>query len=299
MARRDEEIARLGEQLRAGEKIKALALSEMKDRHAAELKAKDEQIGYYRDLKARSSTKMVGESLERHCETEFEKLRSAAFPHAYFGKDSDAASGSKGDYIYRERDGEGAEIVSVMFEMKNEEDETAARKKNEDFLKKLDRDRCEKGCEYAVLVSLLEPDSELYNSGIVDKSHRYPKMYVIRPQFFIPMITLLRNAAMNSMQYRAQLARARDQHLDVAHFVEDLDAWKKGFALNRERFQSNLGAAIDEIDKAIRNLEKTKESLRLSDKNLRLANEKAEGLTIRRLTAGNPTVQAMFDEINA
>ena len=310
LSARDIEIARLREQLRAAESEKNHAVAQAvhgkekeldaeRAAHQADLKAKDETIEYYRDYKARLSTKMLGETLEQHCEIEFETLRPTAFQNVSFEKDSDIRAGSKGDYIYREFDARGVEIISIMFEMKNEADDTTARKKNEDFLRKLDKDRTDKNCEYAVLVSLLELDNELYNYGIVDKSHRYPKMYVIRPQFFIPMITLLRNAAMHTLQYKAELARARNQNLDLANFEESINAFKVGFAMNRDRFQNNLVSAIDDIDKAIRSLEKTKESLRLSEKNLRLANDKAEGLTIQRLTRGNPTVQAMFDELNA
>ena len=310
LAAKDLEIMKLRGMLRAAESERSHAVAEAvhgkekeldaeRAAHQADLKAKDEAIEYYRDYKARLSTKMLGETLEQHCEIEFETLRPTAFQNASFEKDSDIRAGSKGDYIYREFDPQGVEIISIMFEMKNEADDTAARKKNEDFLRKLDKDRADKNCEYAVLVSLLELDSELYNYGIVDKSHRYPKMYVIRPQFFIPIITLLRNAAMHTLQYKAELARARNQNLDLANFEESINAFKVGFAMNRDRFQNNLASAIDDIDKAIRSLEKTKESLRLSEKNLRLANDKAEGLTIQRLTRGNPTVQAMFDALNA
>lgn len=258
---------------------------------------KDELVAYYKDFKARQSTKMVGESLEIHCETEFNKLRATGFQHAYFEKDNDARSGSKGDYIYRETDPEGVEFISIMFEMKNEMDETATKKKNEDFLKELDKDRREKNCEYAVLVSLLEPDSELYNQGIVDMSHRYPKMYVIRPQFFIPIITILRNAATNALDYRRQLEVVRNQNIDISHFEEDMNDFKEKFARNfriaSERFQK----AIGEIDKTIDHLQKTKEALLSSENNLRLANNKAEDLTIKRLTRKNPTMAAKFAEL--
>ncbi|MCL2494025.1 MAG: DUF2130 domain-containing protein [Oscillospiraceae bacterium] len=262
------------------------------------IKSREADIEYYKDYKARLSTKMLGETLEQHCEIEFEKLRATAFQNASFEKDSDIRAGSKGDYIYREFDAQGNEVISVMFEMKNEADDTAAKKKNEDFLRKLDKDRTDKNCEYAVLVSLLELDNELYNAGIVDKSHRYPKMYVIRPQFFIPIISLLRNAAMHTLEYRKELAQARNLNLDIAGFEENINAFKVGFAINRDRFQSNLASAMEEIDRAIRSLEKTKESLRLSEKNLRLANDKADGLTIKKLTRGNTTVQAMFEDLN-
>jgi hypothetical protein len=240
---------------------------------------------------------MVGETLEQHCETQFNQIRATAFPKAYFEKDNDARTGSKGDYIYRESDEDGNEIISVMFEMKNEQDETATKKKNEDFFRELDKDRTEKGCEYAVLVSLLEPDSELYNSGIVDVSHRHPKMYVIRPQFFIPMITVLRNAAMNSLQYKSELALIRNQNIDITSFEESIETFKSGFARNYDLASRKFKAAIDEIDKTIKSLEKTKENLLSSENNLRLANSKAEDLTIKRLTRGNPTMTAKFAEL--
>lgn len=269
----------------------------LKDGYEERLRLKDEQIAYYRDFKARQSTKMVGESLEQHCEIEFNRLRATGFQNAYFEKDNDARSGSKGDYIYREFDSQQMEFISVMFEMKNEMDETATKKKNEDFLKELDKDRREKNCEYAVLVSLLEPDSELYNSGIVDMSHRYPKMYVIRPQFFIPMITLLRNAAQNALQYRQELAVIRNQNIDISRFEDDMNDFKEKFSRNfriaSERFQK----AIDEIDKTIDHLQKTKEALLSSENNLRLANNKAEDLTIKRLTRNNPTMKAKFEQL--
>ena len=269
----------------------------LKDKYMAELKTKDEMIAYYKDMKTKLSTKMVGETLEQHCETLFNQLRATAFPTAYFEKDNDAKSGSKGDYIYREIDENGSEIISIMFEMKNEGDETATKKKNEDFLKELDKDRNEKGCEYAVMVSLLESESELYNSGIVDVSHRYPKMYVIRPQFFIPMITVLRNAAMNSLKYKSELALVRSQNIDITHFEEHLEAFKSGFARNYDLASRKFKTAIDEIDKTIKSLEKTKEALLSSDNNLRLANNKAEDLTIKRLTKNNPTMTAKFAEL--
>ena len=263
----------------------------------SELKAKDEMIAYYKDMKAKLSTKMVGETLEQHCEIQFNQIRAIAFPKAYFEKDNDVKTGSKGDYIYREISEDGDEIISIMFEMKNEVDETIVKRKNEDFLKELDKDRNEKNCEYAVLVSLLESDNELYNSGIVDVSHRYPKMYVIRPQFFIPMITVLRNAALNSLKYKSELALVRSQNIDVTHFEEDLEAFKVGFARNVNLFRSKFETAVDEIDKAIIRLQKTKEALLSSDNNLRLANNKLDDLTITRLTNNNPTMTAKFDEI--
>jgi len=269
----------------------------LKEKYETQLKLKDEQIAYYKDFKAKQSTKMVGESLEQHCEIQFNQLRATGFQNAYFEKDNDARTGSKGDYIYRENDDQGNEIISIMFEMKNENDETATKKKNEDFLKELDKDRNEKHCEYAILVSLLEPDNELYNSGIVDKSHRYPKMYVIRPQFFIPMITLLRNAALNSMQYKQELAIARAQNIDITHFEENMMKFKEGFARNYELASRKFKTAIDEIDKTITHLQKTKDALISSENNLRLANNKAEDLTIKKLVRNNPTMKAKFDEL--
>ena len=250
-----------------------------------------------KDLKLRLSTKMIGETLEQHCETEFNKIRATAFPYAYFEKDNDARSGSKGDYIYRELDQAGNEVVSIMFEMKNEGDETATKKKNEDFLRELDKDRNEKKCEYAVLVSLLEIDNELYNQGIVDVSHRFEKMYVVRPQFFIPIITLLRNAAMNSMKYKAELSLIRNQNIDITNFEEKINTFKEGFAYNYNLASKKFNTAIEEIDKSITHLQKIKEALLSSENNLRLANKKAEDLTIKRLTHGNPTMKARFDAL--
>ena len=242
---------------------------------------------------------MIGESLEQYCETEFNKIRATAFPTAYFEKDNDAKTGSKGDYIYREMDADQNEIISIMFEMKNENAETAIKKKNDDFLKELNKDRSEKKCEFAVLVSLLEADNELYNSGIVDVSHKFPKMYVIRPQFFIPMITVLRNAAMNSMKYKSELALVKSQNIDITNFEDNLETFKTGFARNYELASRKFKTAIDEIDKTIDHLQKTKEALLSSDNNLRLANNKADDLTIKRLTKGNPTMIAKFDELKA
>ncbi|MDR0463086.1 MAG: DUF2130 domain-containing protein [Pseudomonadales bacterium] len=258
------------------------------------IKYKEEEIARYKDMKARLSTKMVGETLEQHCEVTFNQIRATAFPQAYFEKDNDARSGSKGDYIYREADGDNNELISIMFEMKNEGDETATKKKNEDFLKELDKDRREKKCEYAVLVSLLESDNELYNNGIVDVSHRYPKMYIIRPQFFIPMITVLRNAALNSLKYRAELAMVRSQNIDITKFEENMEDFKKGFARNYDLASRQFKTAIEEIDKTMDHLQKTKDALLASVNNLRLANNKAEDLTIKRLTRGNPTMTQMF-----
>ena len=275
-----------------------LELRSKKDQFELELKAKDEAIAFYKDFKAKQSTKMVGESLEQHCEIEFNRLRMTAFPRAEFGKDNDAKTGSKGDYIYREYDENGIEILSIMFEMKNENDETATKKKNEHFFKELDKDRHEKKCEYAILVSLLEADNELYNIGIVDVSYLYPKMYVVRPQFFIPIITLLRNAALNSLQYKQELALMRDQHIDITHFEEDLETFKKGFARNYELASKKFQSAIDEIDKTIKSLEKTKAALLSSENNLRLANNKAEDLTVKKLVKNNPTMKQRFEELN-
>ena len=275
-----------------------LELRSKKDQFELELKAKDEAIAFYKDFKAKQSTKMVGESLEQHCEIEFNRLRMTAFPRAEFGKDNDAKTGSKGDYIYREYDENGIEILSIMFEMKNENDETATKKKNEHFFKELDKDRHEKKCEYAILVSLLEADNELYNAGIVDVSYQYPKMYVVRPQFFIPIITLLRNAALNSLQYKRELALMRDQHIDITHFEEDLETFKKGFARNYELASKKFQTAIDEIDKTIKSLEKTKAALLSSENNLRLANNKAEDLTVKKLVKNNPTMKQRFEELN-
>ena len=261
------------------------------------IKYKEEEIARVKDMKAKLSTKMIGETLEQHCETEFNKLRATAFQNAYFEKDNDARSGSKGDFIYKETDEAGNEIISIMFEMKNEGDETATKKKNEDFFKELDKDRNEKKCEYAVLVTMLEADSEYYNTGIVDVSHKYSKMYVVRPQFFIPIITLLRNAAMNSLKYKAELALVKNQNIDITNFEEKINQFKEGFARNYDLASRKFQTAIDEIDKTIIHLQKTKEALLASDNNLRWANQKAEDLTIKKLTHGNPTMKAKFDEL--
>ena len=276
-----------------------LELAQAKKTTEELIRYKDQEIERLRDMKARLSTKMVGESLEQHCETEFNRMRMTAFPHAYFEKDNDASGGTKGDFIFRESDEAGNEIVSIMFEMKNENDATASKHKNEDFFKKLDHDRRQKNCEYAVLVTLLEPESELYNAGIVDVSYRFEKMYVIRPQFFIPMITLLRNAAMNSLAYKQELAVVRQQNIDVTHFEEKMEDFKSGFARNYDLASRKFKTAIDEIDKTISHLQKTKDALLSSENNLRLANNKAEGLTIKRLTRGNPTMKAAFAEAEA
>ncbi len=270
--------------------------SELQNKEAI-IKYKDDEIARIRDMKQKLSTKMLGETLEQHCETEFNKLRATAFQKAYFEKDNDSKSGSKGDFIYKETDEAGNEIISIMFEMKNEGDETASKKRNEDFLKELDKDRNEKKCEYAVLVSVLETESEFYNSGIVDVSHKYSKMYVVRPQFFIPIITLLRNAAMNSMQYKSELAFVRSQNIDITNFEEKMNTFKDGFARNYDLASRKFKDAIEGIDKTIKELEKTKIALLSSENNLRLANEKTEDLTIKKLTHNNPTMKAKFDEL--
>ena len=268
-------------------------------KYESALKLKEEENERLKDLKSKLSTKMVGETLEQHCQTEFNRIRTAAFPHAYFEKDNDARTGSKGDYIFRELDEAGDEIVSIMFEMKNENETTATKHKNEDFFKELDKDRREKNCEYAILVSLLESDSELYNTGIVDVSYRYKKMYVIRPQFFIPIITLLRNAALSSLQYKQELAVVRSQNIDITHFEENMEKFKVGFARNYDLASRKFKTAIDEIDKTINSLQKTKDALLSSENNLRLANNKAEELTIKRLTRGNPTMAQKFADLHA
>ena len=280
---------------------KQLAEKSLKDKFETQIKDRDDAIERLRDMKARLSTKMVGETLEQHCETEFNRIRATAFPRAYFEKDNDARTGSKGDYIFRDSDEAGTEIVSIMFEMKNENDRilssNTTKNKNEDFLKELDKDRLEKGCEYAVLVSLLEPDSELYNTGIVDVFHRYPKMYIVRPQFFIPIITLLRNAAMNSLKYKSELALVRAQNIDITNFENNLETFKTAFARNYDLASKSFKTAIDEIDKSIDHLQKTKDALLGTDRNLRLANDKAQDVTIKKLTRGNPTMAAKFSEL--
>lgn len=300
----EQERDELASTLRLKDTEQQLLEKSLNEKHQAELRErdaiirhKDEEIALRKDMKLKLSTKMIGETLEQHCETEFNKLRSVAFPRAYFEKDNDARSGSKGDFIYREHDENGVEIISIMFEMKNENDQTATKKKNEDFLKELDKDRNEKNCEFAVLVTMLEADSEYYNSGIVDVSHKYPKMYVVRPQFFIPIITLLRNAAMTSLQYKTELALVRNQNIDITNFEEKINAFKHGFARNYDLASRKFNDAIDAIDKSITQLEKTKAALLSSENNLRLANQKAEDLTIKKLTHGNPTMKAKFDDL--
>ncbi|WP_244107622.1 DUF2130 domain-containing protein [Burkholderia anthina] len=283
--------------LERAELEKRLAENSLKDKYETQIKDRDDAIERLRDMKVRLSTKMVGETLEQHCETEFNRIRATAFPRAYFEKDNDARTGSKGDYVFRDSDEAGTEIVSIMFEMKNENDRTATKSRNEDFLKELDKDRTEKGCEYAVLVSLLEPDSELYNTGIVDVFHRYPKMYIVRPQFFLPIITLLRNAAMNSLKYKSELALVKAQNIDITNFETELETFKTAFAKNYDLASRRFQTAIDEIDKSIDHLQKTKEALLGTDRNLRLANDKAQDVTIKRLTRGNPTMAAKFAEL--
>jgi len=296
-AAREAEIQELKNGLQQAELEKHLAETSLKDKYETQIKDRDDMIERLRDMKSRLSTKMVGETLEQHCETEFNRIRATAFPRAYFEKDNDARTGSKGDYIFRDSDEAGTEIVSIMFEMKNENDETATKKKNEDFLKELDKDRTEKGCEYAVLVSLLEPNNELYNTGIVDVFHRYPKMYVVRPQFFIPIITLLRNAAMNSLKYKSELALVKAQNIDITNFETQLETFKTAFSKNYDLASRRFQTAIDEIDKSIDHLQKTKEALLGTDRNLRLANDKAQDVTIKKLTRGNPTMAAKFEEL--
>ena len=276
---------------------KQLVESSLKIKYETQIKDRNDEIERLRDMKARLSTKMVGETLEQHCETEFNRIRSTAFPRAYFEKDNDVRMGSKGDYIFRDMDETPTEIVSIMFEMKNESDQTVTKQKNEDFLKELDKDRIEKGCEYAVLVSLLEPDSELYNTGIVDVFHRYPKMYVIRPQFFIPIITLLRNAAMNTLKYKSELALVRAQNIDITNFESELDTFKTAFAKNYDLASDRFQTAVDEIDKSILHLQKTKDALLSTVRNLRLANDKAQDVTIKKLTRGNPTMVNKLAEL--
>ena len=298
LAEKEAEIIRLKGQIDNQKNESALKEKSIEENYKNQLKLKDDQIEYYKDFKARQSTKMVGESLEQHCQIQFNSIRMTAFPNAYFEKDNEvSASGSKGDFIFREKDPEGTEFISIMFEMKNEMDTTATKHKNEDFFKELDKDRREKGCEYAVLVSLLESDNELYNNGIVDVSYKYPKMYVIRPQFFIPMITLLRNAALNSLQYQKELAVVRNQQLDLVNFESNMQEFKDAFGRNYRIASEKYQTAIDEIDKTIDHLEKVKKALMSSENNLRLANDKAEDLSIKKLTKNAPSVRQMFDDI--
>ena len=297
LAAKERELTELATQLQLRDSQNQLAQNALRERYEIQLKQKTEEVAFYKDFKARQSTKMVGESLEAHCETEFNRIRAMAFPQAQFGKDNDAAGGSKGDYIFREQDGAGNEIVSIMFEMKNENDETATKKKNEHFFKELDKDRREKNCEYAILVSLLESDSELYNGGIVDVSHAYPKMYVVRPQFFIPIISLLRNAGLNALKYKQEAAAMREQHIDITNFENELDDFREKFGRNYRLASEKFQAAIKHIDDTIRHLEKTKADLLGAENNLRLANNKAEELTVKKLTRKNPTMKAKFDAL--
>jgi hypothetical protein len=283
--------------LQLTEQEKQISEQNLKQQYEIRIKDRDAEIERLKEFKARLSTKMVGETLEQHCSVEFERIRATAFPNAYFERDTDARTGSMGDFVFLDRDQAGTEVISIMFEMKNEADTTATKKKNEDFLKELDKDRNEKGCEYAVLVSLLEAENELYNSGIVDVSHRYPKMYVVRPQFFIPIITVLRNAALKSLQYRSELAKVREQNIDITKFENQLDEFKNAFGKNWRLASEGFEEAINRIDEAIKDLEKTKDALYKSARNLRLANDKAEDLTIQRLTRDNPTMAARFNEI--
>jgi hypothetical protein len=293
----EKERERLRSDLQRLELEKHLSEKSITERFQVQLRDRDEAIERLRDMKAKLSTKMLGETLEQHCETAFNMIRATAFPRAYFEKDNDARTGSKGDYIFRDVDEAGTEIVSIMFEMKNESDTTATKKRNEDFLRELDKDRQEKGCEYAVLVSLLEPENELYNSGIVDVSHKYPKMYVVRPQFFIPMITLLRNAALNSLQYKSELALMRAQNIDITNFETELESFKSSFGRNYELASRQFGEAIAEIDKSISHLQKTKDALLSSDRNLRIANDKAQEVTIKKLTKKNSTMAQKFAQL--
>lgn len=298
LSEKQTEITRLKGEISNTEAQSKLREQSMKTQYEDRLKLKDEQIEYYKDFKARQSTKIVGESLEQHCLNQFNSIRMTAFPNAYFEKDNDARSGSKGDFIFREAGADGTEFISIMFEMKNEMDETATKHKNEDFFKELDKDRRQKNCEYAVLVSLLEIDNELYNNGIVDVSYKYEKMYVIRPQFFIPMITLLRNAALNSLQYKQELQVVKNQQIDILHFEENMNAFKEGFARNYRIASDRFKTAIDEIDKTITHLQKTKDALLSSENNLRLANNKADDLSIKKLTKNAPAVREMFEELD-
>ena len=294
---KESEIMKLKSQLEISKTGKELEFKAMKENYETKLKEKDELVDYYKEMKTKLSTKMIGETLEQHCEIEFNRLRATGFQNSYFEKDNDSKTGSKGDYIFKESTQDGIEFISIMFEMKNESDLTTTKKKNEDFFKELDKDRNEKGCEYAVLVSLLEKDNELYNNGIVDVSHRYPKMYVIRPQFFISMITILRNAALNSIQYKTQLAEYHSQNIDVSNFENEMNEFKEKFGRNFRIASDKFRIAIEEIDKTIDHLEKTKKALLSSEDNLRLANNKAEDLSIKKLTKNNPTMSKKFAEL--
>ncbi len=299
LSEKQTEITELKSRISNEETRRELNEKSLKEQYEDKLRLKDEQIEYYKDFKARQSTKMVGESLEQHCMNQFNSIRMTAFPTAYFEKDNDSRTGSKGDFIFREAASDGTEFISIMFEMKNEMDQTATKHKNEDFFKELDKDRREKGCEYAVLVSLLEIDNELYNNGIVDVSYKYEKMYVIRPQFFIPMITLLRNAALNSVKYRQELQAVKNQQIDILHFEENMNSFKEGFARNYRLASERVKTANDEIDKTIIHLQKTKDALLSSENNLRLANNKADDLSIKKLTKNAPAVKEMFEQLKS
>lgn len=296
LAHQQNEIVRLKGEVEKAEQNTELQMKNLKENFDVQLKNKDDAIAYYKELKTKMSTKMIGETLEQHCELTFEQARAIGFPKAYFAKDNDASSGSKGDYIFRDYTDDGQEYISIMFEMKNEADTTATKHKNEDFLAKLDKDRQTKGCEYAVLVSMLEPDNELYNAGIVDVSHKYPKMYIVRPQCFLPMITLLRNTAQHSADYKKELALIKAQNIDITNFENKMNEFKDRFSYNYDLAAKKFKSAIDEIDKTIEHLQKVKEGLLSSGNNLRLANEKAQDLTIKKLTYNNPTMKAMFNE---
>lgn len=298
IAQKDKELLEVKNKLKIKDMEQELSEKSLKEKYELEIKQKDETIAFYKDFKAKQSTKMIGESLEQHCELQFNQLRMTAFPKAKFGKDNDIKTGSKGDYIYREYDDTGVEILSIMFEMKNEGDETATKKKNEHFFKELDKDRKEKNCEYAILVTMLEADNELYNTGIVDVSYEYEKMYVVRPQFFIPIITLLRNAALKSLSYKQEIAMMKAQNIDITNFEEDLNKFKTAFSRNYELASKKFKIAIEEIDKTINHLQKTKDALISSDNNLRLANNKAEDLTVKKLVRKNPTMKEKFAELN-
>lgn len=298
VSEKEKTIFELQTKMDAERRSHEIAEENLKSAYDEKLKDKDEQIAYYKDFKARQSTKMIGESLEQHCHDEFNKIRAAAFPRAYFDKDNDSSGGTKGDFIFRDYDENGAEYVSIMFEMKNEADETSTKHKNQDFFKKLDKDRTEKNCEYAVLVSMLEMESDLYNQGIVDVSYQYPKMYVIRPQFFIPLITLIRNAALNAADARRELALVREQNIDITNFEQSMKEFQDSFAVNVERFHGNFDQAIKDIQATIDKLEKVKESLRKADNNLRIANNKAQDLSIKKLTKDNPTMKKKFEELH-
>jgi hypothetical protein len=297
LGKMNKRLMELEQQVELEQKQSEIEKASLKEQYEEQLRNKEEVIAFYKDFKAKQSTKMIGESLEQYCEDEFNRIRTVAFPNAQFGKDNDASGGTKGDYIYRELDEDGNEIISIMFEMKNEADETSTKKKNEQFLKKLDKDRTDKNCEYAVLVSLLEMDSDLYNTGIVDVSYHYPKMYVVRPQFFLPIISLLRHAGMNALTYKQEVAKMKQQSIDITNFEDDLNSFKNAFSRNYELASRKFKTAIDEIDKSILHLQKIKDNLLASENNLRLANNKAEDLTVKKLVRKNPTMKARFDEL--